>query len=121
MRESEDLASELMRTGVPLQMLNAKNDQVEAEVVARAACVGAVTITTNMAGRGTDIRLGGPDERMHDAVMALGGLYIIGTNRHAIGSIFSCAADAGDRATLARLASSSASKIPSSNCTACDA
>ena len=50
--------------------------------IARAGARGAVTISTNMAGRGTDIRLGGPDERDRAAVAALGGLYVIGTNRH---------------------------------------
>jgi preprotein translocase subunit SecA len=61
---------------------NAKNDEAEAEIVAEAGMIGAVTISTNMAGRSTDIRLGGRDEGAHDAVVALGGLYVIGTNRH---------------------------------------
>lgn len=82
-RESEELAAELARSGVPLQVLNAKNDAVEAEIVARAASLEAVTISTNMAGRGTDIRLGGPEETERDEVAALGGLYVIATNRHA--------------------------------------
>jgi len=50
--------------------------------VARAGAFGAVTISTNMAGRGTDIRLGGKDEASRDRVVAVGGLYVIGTNRH---------------------------------------
>ena len=63
-------------------MLNAKNDAEEAAIVARAGAFGAVTISTNMAGRGTDIRLGGEREADRDRVAALGGLYVIGTNRH---------------------------------------
>jgi len=81
-KESEDLAAELRAAGVPLHVLNARNDELEAAVIAEAGRLGAVTISTNMAGRGTDIRLGGADEREHDAVVALGGLYVIGTNRH---------------------------------------
>jgi preprotein translocase subunit SecA len=63
-------------------VLNARNDTEEARIVAGAGSVGAVTISTNMAGRGTDIRLGGADEANHEIVTALGGLYVIGTNRH---------------------------------------
>jgi preprotein translocase subunit SecA len=81
--ESEELAAELGRRGVSCHVLNAKNDEVEAEIVAGAGSLGAVTISTNMAGRGTDIRLGGADERERDRVVELGGLYLIGTNRHA--------------------------------------
>ena len=80
--ESERLAERLNRAGVAGQVLNAKNDAAEALVVARAGAVGAVTISTNMAGRGTDIRLGGPDEAERDRVVSLGGLYVVGTNRH---------------------------------------
>jgi preprotein translocase subunit SecA len=80
--ESEDLAAALGKAAVPCELLNAKNDEVEAQIVARAGALGAVTISTNMAGRGTDIRLGGPDDSQHAAVAALGGLYVIGTNRH---------------------------------------
>ena len=69
-------------TGVTCQVLNAKNDAMEARVIARAGARGAVTISTNMAGRGTDIRLGGEDEAEREHVAALGGLYVIGTNRH---------------------------------------
>ena len=74
--ESESLAARLRTVGVSCEVLNAKNDAEEAAIVARAGQFGAVTISTNMAGRGTDIRLGG------DRVVALGGLYVIGTNRH---------------------------------------
>ena len=80
--ESERLAARLRATGVPCQVLNAKNDAAEARIVAGAGARGAVTISTNMAGRGTDIRLGGVSDAEHDAVVALGGLYVIGTNRH---------------------------------------
>ena len=65
-----------------ISILNAKNDELEAGIIAGAGRPGAVTISTNMAGRGTDIRLGGEDERERDKVLALGGLYVIGTNRH---------------------------------------
>ena len=80
--ESERLAARLRAEGVECQVLNARNDEMEARVVAGAGARGAVTISTNMAGRGTDIRLGGHDESGRAAVVALGGLYVIGTNRH---------------------------------------
>ncbi len=80
--ESDQLAEALERKGLCCQVLNAKNDEREAEIIADAGAPGAVTISTNMAGRGTDIRLGGKDERHRDAVVTLGGLYVIGTNRH---------------------------------------
>ncbi len=81
-RESEELAASLRDTGVECNVLNAKNDELEAELVAEAGAVGAVTISTNMAGRGTDIRLGGHDERDRESVLAAGGLYVLGCNRH---------------------------------------
>jgi preprotein translocase subunit SecA len=74
-RESQELADLLAEAGVLCEVLNAKNNEREAELIAGAGRLGAVTISTNMAGRGTDIR---PDERS----LALGGLYVIGTNRH---------------------------------------
>lgn len=80
--ESERIAASLRAAGVTCEVLNAKNDEAEARIVAAAGQVGAVTISTNMAGRGTDIRLGGQDERERDRVVRLGGLYVIGTNRH---------------------------------------
>ena len=80
--ESERLAARLRERGVACEVLNAKNDAAEARIVARAGAFGAVTIATNMAGRGTDIRLGGEDEADRARVVALGGLYVIGTNRH---------------------------------------
>ena len=61
--ESERLAERLRGAGVPCEVLNAKNDAEEAAIVARAGALGAVTISTNMAGRGTDIRLGGGARR----------------------------------------------------------
>ena len=67
---------------VPCRILNAKNDHEEASIIAEAGTYGAVTIATNMAGRGTDIRLGSCDERDALRVKSLGGLYVIGTNRH---------------------------------------
>ena len=80
--ESERLAGRLRAAGVACEVLNAKNDAAEACLVARAGKLDAVTISTNMAGRGTDIRLGGADEAEHEQVAALGGLYVLGTNRH---------------------------------------
>lgn len=81
-RESMQLAGILTDQGVSCQVLNAKQDQFEAAIIAEAGKPGAVTISTNMAGRGTDIRLGGADEKQSSRVIALGGLYVIGTNRN---------------------------------------
>jgi preprotein translocase subunit SecA len=108
--KSEVLSTYLKRQGVPHNVLNAKNHEREAEIVAQAGRKGAVTISTNMAGRGTDILLGGNPEFLarkacklgsddpnyaaqlekaqaqcaaeHDEVVALGGLHILGTERH---------------------------------------
>jgi preprotein translocase subunit SecA len=80
--ESEELAEALRRKGVTCEVLNAKNDELEAEIVAQAGAPRAVTISTNMAGRGTDIRLGGKAGQYRGEVAALGGLYVIGTNRY---------------------------------------
>jgi len=71
--ESERLGGLL--GSIPHSVLNARNEEAEAGIIARAGEPGAVTISTNMAGRGVDIRLG-------EGVAALGGLYVIGTNRH---------------------------------------
>lgn len=80
--ESEELASLLLQRRCPCQVLNAKNDREEAAIIAEAGSVGAITISTNMAGRGTDIRLGGSDEHDRDRVIQLGGLRVFGTNRY---------------------------------------
>ncbi len=117
--KSEELSHLLKKNGIPHEVLNAKQHEREAAIVARAGAVGAVTVATNMAGRGTDIMLGGNPEFMadfelqrrglspvetpteyeaawaqelakqkeavskeHEAVVALGGLYVLGTERH---------------------------------------
>ncbi|WP_327432115.1 preprotein translocase subunit SecA [Streptomyces sp. NBC_01236] len=108
--KSEALSALLRRQGIRHEVLNAKNHQREAQIVAQAGRRGAVTVATNMAGRGTDIMLGGnpdamaraetgedaePEERQkvlervtsavateHDEVKELGGLYVLGTERH---------------------------------------
>ena len=72
---SEVLHEMLKKAGIPHSVLNAKNHEKEAEIIAQAGVKGAVTIATNMAGRGVDIRI-------NDEVRDLGGLYIIGTERH---------------------------------------
>lgn len=73
--ESERFSRRLHAAGIPHHVLNARNEEQEAGIVARAGERGAVTISTNMAGRGTDIQLGA-------GVAELGGLYVIGTNKH---------------------------------------
>ena len=73
--QSEELSDMLLRAGVPHNVLNAKHHEKEAEIVANAGQMGMVTIATNMAGRGTDITLG-------EGVPELGGLAILGTERH---------------------------------------
>ncbi len=84
--ESEELHERLVKAGVPAVVLNAKNDAEEAEVIAEAGKLGTVTVSTQMAGRGTDIRLGGSGISDHSAekkkVAELGGLHVIGTGRH---------------------------------------
>src|SRR6516164_3611055 len=80
--ESEELHERLLRRGVPAVVLNAKNDAEEAKVIAEAGEFGTVTVSTQMAGRGTDIRLGGSDEADHNRVAELGGLHVVGTGRH---------------------------------------
>ena len=72
---SESLSKKLKKRGIKHEVLNAKNHEKEAEIIAQAGQMGAVTISTNMAGRGTDIVLG-------DGVTDLGGLHILGTERH---------------------------------------
>ncbi|MGK2866273.1 MAG: accessory Sec system translocase SecA2 [Mycobacterium sp.] len=80
--ESEELHERLVKAGIPAVVLNAKNDAEEAAVIAEAGAEARVTVSTQMAGRGTDIRLGGSDESGHDQVAELGGLHVIGTGRH---------------------------------------
>lgn len=99
--DKNELLSELLnKKGIPHQLLNAKNHLQEAQIIADAGKKGAVTIATNMAGRGVDIILGGQKEeskdqsakfkvkaqedwqKQHDEVVSLGGLYVIGTERH---------------------------------------
>ncbi|MGC5333795.1 accessory Sec system translocase SecA2 [Micromonospora sp. DT62] len=81
-KESEGLAAGLNAIGVPCVVLNAKNDDEEATIIAEAGAYGAVTVSTQMAGRGVDIRLGGSDQADRDRVAELGGLYVIGSGRH---------------------------------------
>ncbi|OAA30877.1 preprotein translocase subunit SecA [Kosmotoga arenicorallina S304] len=73
--KSELLSSKLRKKGIPHEVLNAKHHEREAEIVAKAGEKGTITIATNMAGRGTDIKLG-------EGVTELGGLYVLGTERH---------------------------------------
>ena len=80
--ESEHLAAALSQRGVRCVVLNAKNDAAEAKIIAQAGAPAAVTISTNMAGRGVDIRLEGETGQDRARVVALGGLYVLGTNRH---------------------------------------
>jgi preprotein translocase subunit SecA len=88
--KSEKLSDLLKRRGIPHQVLNAKNHEKEAAIIAQAGHTGAVTVATNMAGRGVDIILGGnPADRdrkewqqEHNKVIELGGLHVIGTERH---------------------------------------
>jgi len=99
--KNEVISEALRRKGIPHQVLNAKNHLKEAMIIADAGKLGAVTVATNMAGRGVDIILGGPKKekweyqnekewekdmavwkKSHDEVIGAGGLYVIGTERH---------------------------------------
>ena len=83
--EKNELLSAYLRSeGIPHQVLNAKNHDNEAEIIANAGRKGSVVIATNMAGRGVDIKLGGVpfDKEKAEEVKALGGLYVLGTERH---------------------------------------
>lgn len=81
---NERLSAALTKAGITHQMLNAKNHEREGEIIAAAGRRGAVTLATNMAGRGVDIKLGGPDATKEEAeeIKALGGLFVLGTERH---------------------------------------
>jgi preprotein translocase subunit SecA len=80
--ESEELSRRLQSAGIRHAVLNARNDEAEAGIIAQAGALGAVTVSTNMAGRGTDILLGGNPPKDREQVVSLGGLYVIGTTRH---------------------------------------
>jgi preprotein translocase subunit SecA len=82
--KNEAISKYLLREGVPHSVLNAKNHEKEGEIIADAGKKGAVTIATNMAGRGVDIKLGGPQatDVEREDVLSYGGLFVIGTERH---------------------------------------
>jgi preprotein translocase subunit SecA len=90
--KNELLSSMLQKLGLPFALLNAKNHEQEARIISEAGRLGAITIATNIAGRGVDIKLGGekPEDPKQESswreskekVKALGGLYVVGTERH---------------------------------------
>jgi len=83
--EKNEILGELLKMeGIPFNLLNAKNHEREGEMIAQAGKKGAVTVATNMAGRGVDIILGGnpPSVEMSEEVKSLGGLFVLGTERH---------------------------------------
>jgi len=82
--KNEELSAHFTKEGIPHEVLNAKNHEREGEIIAQAGRKGTVTIATNMAGRGVDIKLGGSpfDKNAYEEVKALGGLYVLGTERH---------------------------------------
>lgn len=82
--KNEQLADYLKAAGIPHQVLNAKNHEREGEIIAEAGKRGAVTVATNMAGRGVDIKLGGAmaSKEEYEHVKQLGGLVVVGTERH---------------------------------------
>lgn len=82
--KNEMLSIHFKQEGIPHEVLNAKNHEREGEIIAQAGKKGAVTIATNMAGRGVDIRLGGnpATQEQYEEVKNLGGLFVLGTERH---------------------------------------
>ncbi|MGB0757619.1 MAG: preprotein translocase subunit SecA [Patescibacteria group bacterium] len=83
--EKNELVGQLLKqAGLPYEILNAKNHAREAEILAQAGRKGAITVATNMAGRGVDIILGGQpfDEQAYENIKSLGGLHVVGTERH---------------------------------------
>src|SRR5439155_23736537 len=82
--ESERLSARLRQAGIPHHVLNARNDEVEAQIIAHAGALGAVTISTNMAGRGTGIPLGRTPPRQRQTIPDLRGPYFIGMKPHRI-------------------------------------
>ena len=82
--DNERLAAHLLQAGIPHEILNAKNHEREGEIVAQAGKEGKVTIATNMAGRGVDIKLGGipATQEAYEEIKNTGGLYVLGTERH---------------------------------------
>lgn len=81
LKDSEHLSWIFEKASIPHRVLNAKQDKYEADIIAQAGNLGAVTIATSMAGRGTDIILGGLDRATQQEVIALGGLFVIGSER----------------------------------------
>ncbi len=82
--KNELLSNELTKAGIVHEMLNAKNHEREGEIIAEAGKKGRVTLATNMAGRGVDIKLGGPNatEAEREEIRTIGGLFVLGTERH---------------------------------------
>jgi preprotein translocase subunit SecA len=83
--EDNEVISEYLRNaGIPHEVLNAKNHEREGEIIAQAGRKGHVTVATNLAGRGVDIKLGGApfDKDAHEEIVSLGGLAVLGTERH---------------------------------------
>ena len=82
--KNEELSRRLLRAGIKHEVLNAKNHEREGAIIAQAGRAGAVTVATNMAGRGVDIILGGnpPDSSESQRIREIGGLHVIGTERH---------------------------------------
>ncbi len=82
--KNEEMSDALKKARLPFEMLNAKNHEREGEIVANAGRKGSITVATNMAGRGVDIKLGGTEatEEESQAVKDLGGLFVVGSERH---------------------------------------